>query len=351
MQLFQQGNGSEAVQAAAVDQLHARCGKNGKDLDLRCIQLGQKRRKSCLLRGLIRQGRVDRLGRLIQLLCPVGGFSVIGKGTAITITFQADDTMLRDEHERKIGFGLAVRKLAGHDDVPVIFAHQLHQRGNELQNVLLGSVAGRGRHRCTSSFFRGQLPQNVASLTPQGQITAFLFSVQSRQGENIDFYLAMSLDGISVLNDLAGGVTVTLEDDFSAADPAMTKGTTLTLQGDQAEIFVRRRMDIGEGTNEARMVRQEEYLAQLSAQLESRVQQDQQFTAQVYDALQPYLVTDLAKGQLVNEVWAAKDDTVEPAIALEGEHKVAEDGFTEFYPTKASIQKAVLTLFWEPVEE
>lgn len=170
-------------------------------------------------------------------------------------------------------------------------------------------------------------------------------------GQEIDQYLAMGLDGISTLNDLAGGVTVTLEDDFSAADPAMTKGATLTLQGDQAEIFVRRRMDIGEGTNEARMVRQEEYLAQLSAQLESRVQQDQQFTAQVYDALQPYLVTDLAKGQLVNEVWAAKDDTVEPAIALEGEHKVAEDGFTEFYPTEASIQKAVLTLFWEPVEE
>lgn len=170
-------------------------------------------------------------------------------------------------------------------------------------------------------------------------------------GQEIDQYLAMGLDGISTLNDLAGGVTVTLEDDFSAADPAMTKGATLTLHGDQAEIFVRRRMDIGEGTNEARMVRQEEYLAQLSAQLESRVQQDQQFTAQVYDALQPYLVTDLAKGQLVNEVWAAKDDTVEPAIALEGEHKVAEDGFTEFYPTEASIQKAVLTLFWEPVEE
>lgn len=53
----------------------------------------------------------------------------------------------------------------------------------------------------------------------------------------------------------------------------------------------------------------------------------------------------------MNEVWAAKDDTVEPAIALEGEHKVAEDGFTEFYPTEESIQKAVLELFWEPAEE
>ena len=34
---------------------------------------------------------------------------------------------------------------------------------------------------------------------------------------------------------------------------------------------------------------------------------------------------------------------MEPAITLEGEHKVAEDGFTEFYPTEASIRKAVLT--------
>ena len=31
--------------------------------------------------------------------------------------------------------------------------------------------------------------------------------------------------------------------------------------------------------------------------------------------------------------------------------KVAEDGFNEFYPTEASVQKAVLTLFWKPVEE
>ena len=54
-------------------------------------------------------------------------------------------------------------------------------------------------------------------------------------GQIIDQYLAMGLDGISTLNDLAGGVTVTLEDDFSAIDPAMTKGTTLTLRGEQAE--------------------------------------------------------------------------------------------------------------------
>ena len=78
-------------------------------------------------------------------------------------------------------------------------------------------------------------------------------------GESIDFYVAMNMDGISELNDLAGGVTVTLEDDFSSIDPAMTKGTTLTLHGDQAETFVRSRMTVGDGTNASRMERQEAF--------------------------------------------------------------------------------------------
>ena len=78
-------------------------------------------------------------------------------------------------------------------------------------------------------------------------------------GESIDFYVAMNMDGISELNDLAGGVTVTLEDDFSSIDPAMTRGTTLTLHGEQAETFVRSRMTVGDGTNASRMERQSVY--------------------------------------------------------------------------------------------
>ena len=169
-------------------------------------------------------------------------------------------------------------------------------------------------------------------------------------GENIDFYLAMNLDGITVLNDAVGGVTVTLEDDFSAHDPAMTKGTTLTLHGKQAEYYVRSRMDIGEGTNEARMVRQENYLNQLSSLLEGKIRQDKQFVTTLYEELTPYLVSDMAKGRLINEVWAARDYTLEDAIELTGEHQVAEDGFMEFHADEDSIQKAVLELFWEPVE-
>ena len=169
-------------------------------------------------------------------------------------------------------------------------------------------------------------------------------------GQTIDQYLAMGLDGISTLNDLAGGVTVTLEDDFSAIDPAMTKGTTLTLQGEQAETYVRSRRSVGVGTNEARMARQESYIRQLSVQLDEKLQKDQNFAVDAYDALQPYLTTSMAKGQLVNEAWAAKDYTRLDTIKPDGTYQVGEDGFMEFYPDADALQQAVLQLFYEKVE-
>lgn len=169
-------------------------------------------------------------------------------------------------------------------------------------------------------------------------------------GQKIDQYLSMGLDGISTLNDLVGGVTVTLEDDFSSIDPSMTKGTTLTLHGDQAEVFVRTRRSIGIGTNEARMARQEQYISQLSSLLDAKVQQDQNFVLTAYDAMEPYLYTNIPRGQLANEAWAAKDyqrlETIEP----EGTRQIGEDGFMEFYPDAEGLQQAVLQLFYEKMD-
>lgn len=169
-------------------------------------------------------------------------------------------------------------------------------------------------------------------------------------GQNIDQYLAMGLDGISTLNDLVGGVTVTLEDDFSAIDPTMTKGTTLTLHGDQAEIFVRTRRSIGVGTNEARMARQEQYIQQLSTLLDEKAHSSQDFVLDAYDALQPYLTTNIARGQMANEAWAAKDYERLPTIKPEGTYQIGEDGFMEFHVDETSLQDAVLELFYEEAE-
>ena len=169
-------------------------------------------------------------------------------------------------------------------------------------------------------------------------------------GMPVDFYLAMNLDGIAALNDMAGGVTVTLADDFSAQDPAMAQGTTLTLHGDQAEIYVRSRRNVGVGTNEARMVRQEQYVAKLFAQLDTQMRSDQSFSGTMFDTLSPYLTTSIGRGRLINVVWLAKDYARQEPLSISGEHRVGSDGFMQFYADEASLYETVLDLFYEEVK-
>lgn len=169
-------------------------------------------------------------------------------------------------------------------------------------------------------------------------------------GMPVDFYLAMNLDGIAALNDMVGGVTVTLADDFSTQDPAMTQGATLTLHGDQAEIYVRSRRDVGVGTNEARMARQEQFVTKLFAQLDAQMRSDQNFSGTMFDTLSPYLTTSIGRGRLINAVWLAKDYARPEPLSITGTHRVGSDGFMQFYADEASLYEAVLDLFYEEVK-
>jgi len=172
------------------------------------------------------------------------------------------------------------------------------------------------------------------------------------QGIGIDFYIAMDIDGISTLNDALGGITVTLEDDFSALDPAMVSGATLTLEGVQAEYYVRGRMYIGVGTNEARMVRQRTFMDALSQRVYERIHDNgsADFVGDLLDSLDPYLLTDMARGRIINEAWNTRDfdrlDTVQP----EGRFVIGEYGFNEFHADEASLEAIVMNTFYYPVE-
>ena len=169
-------------------------------------------------------------------------------------------------------------------------------------------------------------------------------------GTRIDHYVAMNLDGIPVLNDWAGGVTVTLEDDFSALDSEMTAGTTLTLTGEQAEFYVRSRMSVGVGTNEARMERQEDYIARLTEQLNERLSESEEEIGALYDALEPYLTTDMSRGRLINLLWNARGYTCTALLEPEGSHEIGSDGFMEFHPDDSALKAMVLDLFYTKAE-
>ena len=94
-------------------------------------------------------------------------------------------------------------------------------------------------------------------------VSDFLYGIE------IDYYVAMHMDAISILNDAAGGVTVNVTEDFSQVDPAIGMGR-VTLMGEQAINFVRTRKDVGDQLNLSRIERQQEYLDGFVAASESR---------------------------------------------------------------------------------
>lgn len=166
----------------------------------------------------------------------------------------------------------------------------------------------------------------------------------------INGYIAMNLDGINVLNDALGGVTVTLEDDFSHIDPAMTKGKTLTLMGEQAEIFVRSRMSMEVGTNEARMIRQQQYLSQMMDLLHEKVTADSEFVGKLFDDLSPYLITNVSRAQMINDAWISRNYERKPLYVPEGTHAIGADGYLEFHVDEDALEQLVLELFYQKMK-
>lgn len=166
------------------------------------------------------------------------------------------------------------------------------------------------------------------------------------QDQPIDGYMAVNMDAVGILTDLVGGVTLTVSSDFSAIDPTLVEGETVTLQGDRALTYVRSRTGIDDGTNLARMARQRQYLTALEQRLR---QQDAQFAAKAYDALSDYMVTDVGSKTASRIGEKLKQYTQLDLLTIDGEN-VVEDEHWAYHLDENSLQQTILQLFYEKKE-
>ena len=169
-------------------------------------------------------------------------------------------------------------------------------------------------------------------------------------GMEIDHYVSLTMDGVALLNDLVGGVTVEVLDDFSGIDDSLVQGETVTLQGQQALTYVRSRGGLEDSSNLRRMERQRQYLAALQQQLKAAVQQEDGFTLDALLQLNEYMVSDCTVNQLSDlgdslAAYQVSDILTTPGDAQEGEE------FMEFTVDEAALQQLVMDVFYEPVEE
>lgn len=169
-------------------------------------------------------------------------------------------------------------------------------------------------------------------------------------GMGIDHYVSLTMDGVALLNDLVGGVTVEVLDDFSGIDDSLVQGETVTLKGQQALTYVRSRGGLEDSSNLRRMERQRQYLAALQQQLKAAVQQEDGFTLDALLQLNEYLVSDCTVDQLSDlgdslATYQVGDILTTPGDAREGEE------FMEFTVDEAALQQLVMDVFYEPVEK
>ena len=165
-------------------------------------------------------------------------------------------------------------------------------------------------------------------------------------GIPIDSYVSMTMDAVGVINDMVGGVPLTVMDDLSVFDSAMTKGAELTLSAEQALIYVRYRSGLEDSSNMARMARQRQYLNALFARCGEYLNENDGFSTEDQKALSKLLVTDLTSARTEDLFDLLSDYEQGEILAMEGE--LVEREHMEFYPDKDSLKQILIELMCEP---
>lgn len=171
-------------------------------------------------------------------------------------------------------------------------------------------------------------------------VSDFLYGIE------VDHYISFRMDAVGVMNDLVGGVTLEIRDDFSAEDASLIQGQTVRLNGEQALHYVRARQSMEDSTNVARMERQRQYLRELQVQTLDCLREDENFAARALANLSEYITSDCT----VDELSELLSDTMEYGMAefetIPGE-AVKGETYMEFYPDEQKMRDLMLGLFFE----
>lgn len=161
-------------------------------------------------------------------------------------------------------------------------------------------------------------------------------------GVNIDHYISLTMDAVSILNDSIGGVTLELMDDFPDMGEEFVKGATVTLKGSQALTYVRARGGLEDSTNIHRMERQQQYIAALIEQIGGSEIDN---AADTMRKVSEYVFTDYTTDQLSRLIEKYRDYEFKGTLTPEGE-AVLGDMYMEFYADDQALKELVIDLFY-----
>lgn len=160
----------------------------------------------------------------------------------------------------------------------------------------------------------------------------------------VDHYVVFSMSSIPILNDLVGGIEVTIEDDLTEVDETLVQGEMITLNGDQAIAYVQSRQTVADGTNINRMERQQEYLSKLYEKIMEN--ESNNFFTTAMDSVSEYMFTDTSANTLARIITDIEECENLGFVEIEGTANY-EGELAEFYLDEEAKIQVILDLFYE----
>jgi anionic cell wall polymer biosynthesis LytR-Cps2A-Psr (LCP) family protein len=105
----------------------------------------------------------------------------------------------------------------------------------------------------------------------------------------------MDIAAIPELNDAIGGVTLTLPEDFTKMDPQFVMNSPVTLDGKQAETYLRYLDANIEFSNQERMERQFRYITALFEAMKNMGEDNQE---DMYSLMEEHVLTTLSEEEI-----------------------------------------------------
>lgn len=165
----------------------------------------------------------------------------------------------------------------------------------------------------------------------------------------INGYVSLNMDGIPILNDAVGGVTVEVMDDLKnqSLGVSLKAGETVTLNGNEAYVYIRSR-DINEFDSATRRLeRQEQYLWKLFTQIQDKALTSKRSILEIHDKVEDYLVASIDFVKLAEDV-SAYEFNEEQMYSLPGETVMGEI-YEEYYIDEDAFYEMMLEIFYEEV--
>ena len=170
-------------------------------------------------------------------------------------------------------------------------------------------------------------------------------------GIPINEYAVTNQSSMTYINNLVGGVTVTVpNNDLAALHPELTEGMTVKLDDSNVRDYLHYRDTAVDLSNEGRIERQQSYVTAYVGQLKQILQEDLNGTWDKLEEMDAYLQTSVTKNKyiglarLLESVEFTSDDYYRPV----GKNVVGEE-HDEFYVDEEALREKVIELFYEEI--